>query len=348
MTTEIGSEFEYPTDEQLDAGGHLSQWIGAGMQAVSTGRQALGLIAARLAADGRAGILVPDHYCESMTDPFRRHGLVVVTVPTTPECLLDADAMDAALATHPGMAVLHCETFGTQADPDLACVLDRARTGDHAVVVDRTHSVMGSPGWRGDYEMASLRKLLPIPDGAWISGLGPALSQDPLSAEFVRLRTLAAHTKSDYLHHQRADKAHLELFGQAEDLLDQLIHAAAMSAEASALLDRLDRERIRAARLRNAIQLAEGVAELGVEVANPSGWPHSPCYLVIRVPDAAALRRALVHESIYCPIHWPRPAELDASVRWRDDLLSLVIDQRYTTNDMERLQGALKRALSQH
>jgi lipopolysaccharide/colanic/teichoic acid biosynthesis glycosyltransferase len=99
MITEIGSEFEYPTHDQLDAGGQLTQWIGAGKQAVGGGRQALGLVAARLAAEGRRGVLVPDHHCESMTDPFTRHGLGVVTVPTTPDCLLDPDALDSTLTS---------------------------------------------------------------------------------------------------------------------------------------------------------------------------------------------------------------------------------------------------------
>jgi aspartate/methionine/tyrosine aminotransferase len=77
---------------------------------VTGGRQALGLIAARLTAEGRRGVLVPDHHCESMTDPFTRHGLAVVSVPTTLECLLDADALDCALTAHPGHPVLHSET----------------------------------------------------------------------------------------------------------------------------------------------------------------------------------------------------------------------------------------------
>ncbi len=348
MTTEIGSEFECPADDQLDAGGSLTRWVGAGKGAVTCGRQALGLIAPRFATDGRGGVLVPDHYCESMTDPFIRHGLAVVSVPTTPECVLDPDALDDALTAKPGHAVLHSETFGTPTGAALASVLDRAKAGDHPVVVDRTHSLLGGPSWRGDYEIASLRKLLPIPDGACVSGLEPALSDDPVAAEFVRLRALAAHAKREYLDHKRADKAHLQLFSQAEELLDQVGDAAVMSTEAVVLLDRLDPERIRAARLRNAIHLAAGLDALGVEVVNSRGWPHSPCYVVIRVPDAAAVRRALVTESIYCPIHWPRPTRLDASQHWRDDLLSLVIDQRYTVDHMERLLEKLKWALAQH
>ena len=109
-------------------------------------------------------------------------------MPTTPDCLLDPDALDSTLTAHPGYAVLHSETFGTPADPDLTSVLDRARTGDHPVVVDRTHSLLGAPSWHGDYEVASLRKLLPTPDGAWVSGLERTLTDDPVAAEFVRLR----------------------------------------------------------------------------------------------------------------------------------------------------------------
>jgi hypothetical protein len=346
MITEIGSEFEHPTHDQLDAGGHLAQWISPGKQAVTGGRQALGLVAARLVAEGRRGVLVPDHYCESMTDPFTRHGLGVVAVPTTNDCLLDPDALDSSLTAHTGYAVLHSETFGTPANPDLTSALDRARIGDHPVVVDRTHSLLAVPSWHGEYEVASLRKLLPTPDGAWVSGIERTLTDDPVAAEFVRLRSLAARAKRDDLAGLRADKAHLEQFGLAEELLDHVSDTAAISSTAVALLDQLDPERIRDARLRNATHVAARLAEFDVEVANPRGWKHSPCYVVIRVPEAAALRRALVKESVYCPIHWPRPTQLGTSHNWRDDLLSLVVDQRYTLDDMDRLLTAVGRMLT--
>ena len=53
-----------------------------------------------------------------------------------------------------------------------------------------------------------------------------------------------------------------------------------------------------------------------------------------------AVRKKLIEAQIYCPIHWPKPLQIptDFAVnRIYDTELSLICDQRYSTEDMARI-----------
>src|SRR5659263_651722 len=110
-------------------------FVPPGATLTAFGRQALSLVARELRARGVRLLLGPDHHCPTMFLPFQLEGIAVRTVPTGADTLMLGRALREALAGRPDAAVLHCETFGTPAD------------------------------------VASLRKLLPVPDGAWVTGL---------------------------------------------------------------------------------------------------------------------------------------------------------------------------------
>ena len=53
-----------------------------------------------------------------------------------------------------------------------------------------------------------------------------------------------------------------------------------------------------------------------------------------------SVRKKLIEAQIYCPIHWPKPAQIPtdfAVKKMYDTELSLICDQRYTTEDMARI-----------
>ena len=136
------------------------------------GKQALGLVARALRSRGVRTVLVPRYRCEAMVLPFELEGMGTRAVDVGPDLLLEPRALAAALADEPGAAVLHCETYGNRARGDLADLLVRARRTGQVVVVDATHSLLDRPrllDGAADVVVASLRKLLPVPDGAVIA-----------------------------------------------------------------------------------------------------------------------------------------------------------------------------------
>ena len=63
-----------------------------------------------------------------------------------------------------------------------------------------------------------------------------------------------------------------------------------------------------------------------------------------------SLRRALISQAIYCPVHWPESPlhRLDGRERFiYQNELSLVCDQRYDETDMQRTVDAIRRFLAE-
>jgi dTDP-4-amino-4,6-dideoxygalactose transaminase len=53
-----------------------------------------------------------------------------------------------------------------------------------------------------------------------------------------------------------------------------------------------------------------------------------------------AVRKKLIEAQIYCPIHWPKPTIIPAYYKVNkiyDTELSLICDQRYNVDDMQRI-----------
>lgn len=149
------------------------------------GKQALGLVARALRSRGVRTVLVPRYRCEAMVLPFELEGMGTRAVDVGPDLLLEPRALAAALADEPGAAVLHCDTYGNRARGDLADLLVRARRAGRVVVVDATHSLLDRPrllDGAADVVVASLRKLLPVPDGAVIAWDPAGPLDAPLSA----------------------------------------------------------------------------------------------------------------------------------------------------------------------
>ena len=66
-----------------------------------------------------------------------------------------------------------------------------------------------------------------------------------------------------------------------------------------------------------------------------------PLFVPIICADYAQremLRKKLIAQKVYCPVHWPRPND-DCKSNLYDLELSLICDQRYDTADMERMMN---------
>lgn len=152
---------------------------------MSNGKQALALVARTLRARGTRTVLMPRYRCEAMAVPFALEGMRVLPVDVGADLLLDPCVLSEALDRAPGAAVVHCETYGNHGGQELTSALAIARMRGSAVILDATHSLVDrllaaatSPGALGaitggsepwDAIVASTRKLLPVPDGAWLA-----------------------------------------------------------------------------------------------------------------------------------------------------------------------------------
>lgn len=59
----------------------------------------------------------------------------------------------------------------------------------------------------------------------------------------------------------------------------------------------------------------------------------------MKTGDRDALRKYLIDNGIYCPIHWPEV--MGATIGVRENELSLICDQRYSEGDMQAIVDAI-------
>jgi hypothetical protein len=293
------------------------------------GRQALNLVARDLRQRGIASLLAPDHYCPTMFVPFQLEGVQVHEVVTGSDCLMNADALARTARDHRRAAVLHCETFGNLAGPELDAVLKDLQSHGIPVVVDQTHSLLGTGHFPGNYAVASLRKLLPVPDGAWVRGLAdaPCLSRSAADEEVTALFAEALTRGASWPASQ----------AEAESALDDLWAPAAISPQALVVLGSLDPSQLVAERRRNAARLRAALP--GVEMLNPDA---TECCLAISHPRAESIADELAAHGIVAPVQWARPLGLRPGRPWRTDLLTLPANRQLTDAELELVGTALR------
>ena len=322
MRREIGSEFwNVPVmEKQNSLFPESTQWY-------LSGRSALQAIIAEL---GEAGsVSLPSWCCDSMIKPFVDAGLSINYHPVVVE---NGELIQKVGADTDVLFLM--DYFGyTAPQPDL--------NGYRGIVVrDVTHSLFSSTYSDADYYFGSLRKWC----GVWTGGYAWSRDYHRLkvgspNAGYITLRSRAMEMKKAYIEEGQGDKEYLKRYDAAEDYLETVGIAPAADRDMG-LAQRLDVETIKVRRRANAEVLRRAFPDW---LIFPNLSPtDTPMFVPVFVPDGKrdALRRYLINNEIYCPIHWPVSGyhKLDErTAHIYENELSLVCDQRYTEEDMNRM-----------
>ena len=323
-TREIGSEFwDVPiVEERNTLFSESTQWY-------LSGRSALQAIIKDI-KDCHT-VAMPSWCCDSMVKPFADAGMEVRFYPVywrdglIREISLDSDVL--FLADYFG--------YSASAAPDL--------TGYKGIVIrDVTHSIFSATYLDADYYFGSLRKWC----GVWTGGY--AWTKDGRRLSMVKsddhgytlLREKAMNLKNSYIHGRGVtDKRYLSVFEEAENALDCIDIAPADDRDVLTA-QKLDVEGIRKRRRENAEILRSAFSDW--LIFRDMKATDCPMFVPVLVPDGKRdeLRKFLIKNEIYCPVHWPvsKYHKLDERTEYiYQNELSLVCDQRYTDQDMNRM-----------
>lgn len=324
QSNEIGGEFwEAPVADRLThVFPDVAQWF-------LSGRSALRAIVAELKE--RHTVVMPSWCCDSMVKPFADAGFEIQFYSVywqdgrlVQEVSLDSDVL------------LVMDYFGyTTAPPALS-------EYGGVVIRDVTHSLFSATYADADFFFGSLRKWC----GVWTGGFAWARDGHQLKIAlgddlgYTALRREGMALKGRYIRgEEAADKGYLRLFDAAEEALKTagIVPAAERDVE---LALQVDAEAIAARRRGNARVLREAFPDQ--LMFREMEATDCPLFVPILVPGGKRdeLRRFLIQNEIYCPVHWPisRYHRLDeATERIYRDELSLVCDQRYSEADMSRM-----------
>jgi hypothetical protein len=309
-----------------------------------TGRSALRVAAADIAArGGRRTVWIPAYCCESAVAPFAREGFEVRHYRVGPQL------GDLGADPQPGDTLLFIHYFGHRNRAAVAASQAWRSAGVRVIEDCVQAGLTASIGTHGDHAVTSLRKLLPVPDGALLASVTPvAVDAAPPSDSFVVARLAAKLLRGA----RAEDASYLRLIESSEQSLE-LAGPRCMSWFSDRLLRAIDLPAAAARRRANWTTLfgalkdtprLRGLVPLFADLDDGE----VPLGLPVRVPASKrdALRTHLAGQRIYCAVHWPldhlSADGFEAERRLAAEVLTLPIDQRYGPGDLARIIAALE------
>lgn len=341
---EVGSEFAW-SDYFADT---ENPWPLTGPRELfATGRAALIALGQKLSPNRRLRLFVPTYFCPQVSaslEPwFNLH--FFVDLPTEPGPRLDT------LKAKTGDMVLAVNFFGVRGQGFWGEYL--ASNRDVLLVEDHTHDPF-SP-WaqrsRAPYAFSSLRKTLPVPDGAVLwSPEGRPLPSPQLPASLGSYWKFEAMVlKSAYLKGapvKKEDFRPLQIDGENELEKNTGGSVCDLTRIALPLLPVLKLRQKRARNVKAFLKLLDG----GGRSFSPlfTEWPKSgaPFGAVLLCNSAETREKLLawlVANNIYPPVHWRIPGtgaiphDLQEHEELSSRLLTIPVDHRLNLADVERV-----------
>lgn len=321
-----------------------------------TGRTALDFIINDIKSKKQIkNVYMPSYCCESMIVPFLKNDIKIdfYDIKVTEngiKCLWDFNK-EADI-------VYLIQYFGFE-DNSLYEALIKYKEKGCFVIEDITHSLLFNSFSleNADYCFASLRKWTGIADGAFATGIEKKESGKAIldtNENFVNLRQEAEILKENYIQGRSHNKEiYLSKFSEAEDIIDIDYENYSMSEASFKKILYWDIENVKKIRRENAKYLMDNLS--GVNnlkcIYNNLSEIDVPLFFPVLIKNGCRdlLRKYLSENGIYCPIHWQKSDNNytygEVSEIYEEEL-SIICDQRYNTDDMNRIVNTIKKIMN--
>lgn len=270
--------------------------------------------------------LLPSWCCKTMIKPFVSNNINVDFY----SCIIKDGKLIKEINKKADI-ILNMNYFGFQND-----VLNF----DGIVINDITHSVFMGINDKCDYYFGSLRKWSGFKTGgfAYCNSKFIINEYNIVNEERTKLINEAMHKKFKYINGESLASDYKDIYKKAEEILD-VSYEYCSSKDDIYEVSHFDIVKTKKVRQDNAKILLKYLKDLAVfkEVKEND----CPLFVPIIVPNGKrdALQKYLSENKIYCPVHWPVSSlhKLNGEERYiYDNVISLVCDQRYTIEDMNK------------
>lgn len=337
---EIGSEFEWkdiPSD-------NCNSFCFRGVNDYAftfSGRTSLEIILKNIPEAKKA--LLPSYCCKSMIEPFQNAGMDICfyRVNCNEQLAIDLRIPDDV------DTLLWCNYFGYSVKmPNLYSFKQRGGI----VIEDITHSFFSKEPYhlQSDFLVASIRKWLPMLCGGYCAQIKGKLEVKPTKyppENFLKEKKSAMILKKKYLTNgdEKKKSVFMPMFSHSNAWLGDNYSNLKMDLESEQIITHVDMEYIRKCRIKNASVLHEGLKSS--DLIKPLFLEQNmdcPLFVPVVIENGKRdfIQRKLIENGIFCPIHWPKP-----NTECKSDLyeveLSLICDQRYNEQDMQRIISVL-------
>lgn len=356
MVEEIGSEFWTGCTPSIKKEYTMRPWViynqhNSRIIETLSGRTALEYIVECLIGKGKKRAYLPSYCCHTMIEPFLTHGMDVLFY----DVQYGANGIHRDVRKEDYDAILLMDYFG-YTDPETYAFAKRERIKGKSLIYDATHSMYSSIDTTPyDFVYASYRKWVDINCGffAWKENLSHGeIVQNDNNQAYTSVREKLFNLKASFINGGAATKDDfLPLIEQSEIILEEQYHHKMPDKRSCEVLKKTDVSYIKMRRRENARVLTEAINELNdnrVCCINPVlNIADVPLFVPVIVSAGCRdlLRRHLIKNHIYCPVHWPLTdlhTNLPGSKQLFESELSLICDQRYGVKEMIRISELIK------
>lgn len=283
------------------------------------------------------GVLLPDYLCDSITRTVIDAGMKYDFYHVKSDFHIDVDSIEGILSD--SKSILLVDYFGmTNISEDIKKI--RECYPELIIIADCVQAFYSMGKYGVDYSFTSFRKWFPCPTGAMVIKQSPRkMIELNLTDGIWWQYKYAGNILKEFQNHI-SDSIILDLLEKGEECLDRE-YLCPWDDESIRIFQGIDLKLADMRRKENAAYLHKRLGELGVEhLYTEEG---TPLFLPIMIDNRDHLRRAFFKENIFTPKHWPiTNAELNGANKLYDIELSLICDQRYTLDDMEKQIHVLK------
>jgi dTDP-4-amino-4,6-dideoxygalactose transaminase len=337
----IGGEFDInPCLIKTIENGNNSKFKGS---FYSSGRAALYNILCYISAKKNEikKIYLPDYLCHSISDVVKLFKFEVCHYPVLPNLEVDIDYFtNYSLNTSVVMVINY---FG---GIDSTKVISALKQSNPAVCiiennVQALYAMFNET--MADFSFTSFRKQLPVPDGGWVKSKYSDLP-NPIEKNTFATYKIAGGILKKYRKSGCIDDIYLELFKKGEDLIDFNLKSE-MSEITSNIVLNIDLDSIANKRKKNVSYLLKHLQKMEISPIVDFLPNMVPLFVPIKIKNRDEVRKLLFKNNIFCPIHWTTENDkLKRGYEMSKNELSLIIDQRYDYEDIDKIIHILKQS----
>lgn len=291
-------------------------------------------------------VYMPAWCCDSMIVPFLAHGIEVLYFDV---CLTDGSGIKCQEDITERVDILYLTNyFGYENTLPIETVKQFKEKGI-IIIYDRTHSFMMEDEEcleLADYHFVSIRKWMAVVGGAVVNGLTekPILKECP----YALIKEKAMREKWRYLQGDAGvvKEDFLKAFGEFGHHLADDYRDYTMDSLSYALYKQEDLLVLAKKRRENAIYLHKNLKNVRFigQLTDKTVPLFVPVFFESKeIRDA--VRKSLIDNQIYCPIHWPKPQQISSEFAVNQIVeteLSIICDQRYGIEDMQRIVDTIR------
>ena len=224
---------------------------------------------------------------------------------------------------------------------------------DGIIIRDLTHSVFTKKYNDAHYYFGSLRKWAGFFTGgfAWKKdGCFKEIKSHIFCENYISMRKKAMEEKKKYIFKKSQSKDYLKMFNDAEDLIEKDIYSYFSESSDIEKIKYLDIDLIKKKRRENAQYLLNELKSIAIFPKLQEN--DCPLFVPVIIDNGRrdSLRKYLIENEIYAPVHWQISKFHNITNKEKyiyDNELSIVCDQRYNEQDMQRTLDVINKFMEE-